>query len=62
MVAAGLFSFVVRRIEAMDTAMNRRKGPVDPENNDCPECLSAIPYKARRCAFCTAVLADPTAS
>jgi large conductance mechanosensitive channel len=25
---------------------------------ECPECLSKIPAKARRCAFCTAVLVD----
>jgi large conductance mechanosensitive channel len=25
---------------------------------ECPECLSKIPVKARRCAFCTAVLVD----
>ena len=23
---------------------------------DCPECLSDVPRKARRCAFCTAAL------
>jgi large conductance mechanosensitive channel len=32
--------------------------PVPPavETRDCPECLSPIPLKARRCRHCTAVL------
>jgi large conductance mechanosensitive channel len=33
--------------------------PVPPApTRECPECLSKIPVKARRCAFCTAVVAD----
>jgi large conductance mechanosensitive channel len=33
--------------------------PVPPApTRECPECLSKIPVKARRCAFCTAVLVD----
>ena len=24
----------------------------DPKTKECPECLSEIPYGARRCAFC----------
>ena len=37
--------------------MDRFKGepPVTPvPTRECPECLSAIPQAARRCAFCTA--------
>jgi large conductance mechanosensitive channel len=35
--------------------MNRRKTelPSDPTTRECPYCLSAIPIKASRCAFCT---------
>ena len=33
--------------------------PVPPApTRECPECLSKIPVKARRCAFCTAVVID----
>src|SRR5919198_6647444 len=33
--------------------------PVPPApTRECPECLSKIPVKARRCAFCTAVVVD----
>ena len=28
----------------------------DPTDKICPECLSVIPIKARRCKFCTAVM------
>ena len=28
--------------------------PVDPTLRNCPDCLSEIPRRARRCAFCTA--------
>jgi large conductance mechanosensitive channel len=35
----------------------QRPGPAPaPTTKECPECLSAIPLKATRCAFCTAQL------
>jgi large conductance mechanosensitive channel len=37
-----------------------RLQPKEPEpqtTRECPECLSKIPEKATRCAFCTAVVA-----
>ncbi len=30
--------------------------PIDAVVRECPECLSAIPTTARRCAFCTSVV------
>ena len=33
--------------------------PAPAPTRACPECLSKIPVAARRCAFCTAVLATP---
>jgi large conductance mechanosensitive channel len=53
LIAAAVFFFVVRPINAL---MTRRKTepPVDPTTRDCPECLSSIPKAANRCAFCTA--------
>jgi large conductance mechanosensitive channel len=52
-IAAGVFFFVVMPVNAL---MKRRKTEpdVESETRDCPECLSAIPRAARRCAFCTA--------
>ncbi len=51
-VAAVLFFLVVR---PMNWLMSRRKTalPADPTTRDCPYCLSSIPLKATRCAFCT---------
>ena len=31
--------------------------PAEPATRDCPQCLMAIPVKARRCGHCTAQLA-----
>ena len=55
-VAAVLFFLVVRPV---NTLMARRKTEPEVESTtrDCPECLSAIPVAARRCAFCTAEVA-----
>jgi large conductance mechanosensitive channel len=51
-IAAVIFYFVVKPVNAL---MNRRKTelPSDPTTRECPYCLSAIPIKASRCAFCT---------
>ena len=52
-IAAVIFFLVVKPVNAL---MARRKTEVDAESptRECPECLSAIPVAARRCAFCTA--------
>ena len=52
LIAAAVFFFVVKPVNAM---MMRRKqeAPPDPTTRDCPYCLSTIPIKASRCAFCT---------
>jgi large conductance mechanosensitive channel len=41
--------------------MAKTETPVEPTTRECPECLSKIPIKARRCAFCTTVLASAEA-
>jgi large conductance mechanosensitive channel len=51
-VAAAVFFFVV-------TPVNRlmaRRAQVDPETKECPECTTAIPFRARRCPACTSQL------
>lgn len=55
LVAAALFFFVVKPVNAL-IMRERRRPPADPTTRKCPECLSEIPIGARRCAFCTAVL------
>jgi|ERR1700722_17302803 len=52
-VAAAVFFFVVRPLNAMTNRMHRGEVP-DDETRSCPECLTDIPTKATRCAACTA--------
>lgn len=56
LVAAAVFFFVVVPVNQL-LARSRREPPADPTTRKCPECLSGIPVGARRCAFCTAVVA-----
>jgi large conductance mechanosensitive channel len=56
LVAAAVFFFVVVPVNRL-LARSRREPPPDPTTRKCPECLSEIPVGARRCAFCTAVVA-----
>lgn len=53
-VAAAIFFFVVK---PMNVWTERAKRGDDPDVKECPECLSEIPYAARRCAHCTSELA-----
>jgi large conductance mechanosensitive channel len=51
-VATVLFFFVVKPTNVLMARFSTEKAVDDP-TRDCPECLSAIPIAARRCAFCT---------
>ena len=53
---AGVIYFAV--IIPMNRLMARikRGEKVDPTEKACPECLSMVPLKAKRCKFCTAVI------
>jgi large conductance mechanosensitive channel len=55
-VAAALFFFVVKPVNALVSRSHREPTP-DPTTQKCPECLSEIPIDARRCAFCTSPVA-----
>jgi large conductance mechanosensitive channel len=54
-VAAVVFVFIIKPVNAL-MARRRVEPATDVPTRDCPECLSAIPAPARRCAFCTAEL------
>lgn len=58
-VASAIFFFVVRPINAL-TSLRRKGQETPPDTRNCPECLSEIPAKARRCAQCTSVV-EPAA-
>jgi large conductance mechanosensitive channel len=55
-IAAVVFFFVIKPVNAL-LARLRTEQPVDEPTRPCPECLSDIPERARRCAFCTAQVA-----
>ena len=53
-VAAAIYFIVVKPMEVVES---RRAKPAEgPMTHPCPECLSDIPMKATRCAFCTAAV------
>jgi large conductance mechanosensitive channel len=58
-VSAVIFFFVVKPVNAL-LARRKTEPDVDNPTRDCPECLSAIPVPARRCAFCTAEVGPAT--
>jgi large conductance mechanosensitive channel len=51
-VATVMFFFVVKPMNALLERF-KTEPDVDKETRPCPECLSAIPVEAKRCAFCT---------
>jgi large conductance mechanosensitive channel len=52
-VAAAIYFVVVGPLERLKS---RREAGEEPAAKDCPECLSEIPYRARRCPNCTSQL------
>lgn len=55
-VAAAVFFLVVKPVNRL-TARARTEAPVEPTLRKCPECLMDVPRAARRCGYCTSVLA-----
>ena len=55
-IAAVLYFLVIKPVNAL-MARRKTEPPVTETTRECPECLSQIPVGARRCAFCTAVVA-----
>lgn len=51
LVSAAVFFLVVKPINVL-VARSRKGAPIDPTTKKCPECLSEIPLKAKRCAHC----------
>ena len=52
-IAAVVFLFVVKPVNGL---MTRRKTAA--LTRDCPYCLTSVPLKATRCAFCTSDLSE----
>ncbi len=54
-IAVTIFFFVIKPITKINEHHNK-KTTISPQTKICPECLSTIPLKAKKCAFCTSVL------
>ncbi len=52
-IAAAVYFFVIVPLEKLDEL---RHGPKQAGTRECPECLSEVPFAARRCAFCASEL------
>jgi len=55
-IAIAVYYMVVLPINAL-VSRARKEPPADPTTKKCPECLSEIPIQAKKCAFCTSVVA-----
>jgi large conductance mechanosensitive channel len=53
LVAAAVFFFVVKPVNAWMARARSGEGSPDPTTKQCTECLSDIPVAARRCPYCT---------
>jgi len=51
LIVALCIFLVVRQMNRLKTFL-----PREESTKTCPECLSSIPIKAKRCAFCTSTL------
>ena len=55
MIGGVIYFAIVVPMNKINARMKRGE-KVDPTEKTCPECLSQIPIKARRCKFCTAII------
>src|SRR5579875_3904830 len=53
LIAAVVFFCVVKPVNHL-MSLRKTETPVAPTTRECPFCLSSIPIKATKCAFCTA--------
>jgi large conductance mechanosensitive channel len=56
LVASAVFFFVVKPMNML-ISRSRKEAPADPTTKKCGECKSEIPLDAKRCKFCTQVVA-----
>jgi len=55
--SAVIFFFIITPINRVILKLKKEEPPL-PSTKKCPECLSDIPLKASRCAFCTTIFTD----
>jgi large conductance mechanosensitive channel len=51
-----VYFFVIRPVNALTDRFKPNEVPKTPTSRECPFCLSTVPLKSTRCAFCTAQL------
>src|SRR5690606_12064412 len=56
LIVAFVLFLIIRKINQFRKKKEGEKKPVIPNHKACPECLSDIPIKAKRCKFCTSVV------
>lgn len=52
-----IIAFAIFIVIKQINRLKKEPPPADPTTKDCPECLSAIPIKAKKCAHCTSEVA-----
>lgn len=58
-IAFAVFIMIVKLLGSVMKKVGGTPKPSEPTTRECPECLSLIPIKARRCAYCTTILPSP---
>lgn len=56
LVAFAVFIVIVKLLGSVMKRVGSTPAPSEPTTKECPYCLSVIPIKARRCAYCTSEL------
>jgi large conductance mechanosensitive channel len=54
-ISSVIYFFIVAPMNKIMSKI-RKKESVEPNERTCPECLSLIPIKAKRCKYCTAII------
>ena len=61
LIAFAVFITIVKLLGSVVKRVGGTPAPSGPTTKECAYCLSVIPIKARKCAFCTADLPDANA-
>lgn len=58
LIVAFVIFLVVRQINHVRKRFEKQEEDKAPKTKECPDCLSEIPIKAKRCKYCTSVVAQ----
>jgi large conductance mechanosensitive channel len=56
-VSTSVFLLVVKPKNIL-IAKSQSEAPVEPTTKKCPECLKEVPVEAKRCSYCTQLIAQ----